>query len=170
MEIRQTYNHLISTVGFPILVRWVIYIELGPWDHLNIKMLSYQYWNSHYINIKQSHDSLIFIIEIVIIIKTVFIFKRGPCGFLVVILSVACIFYYILVGSSCCILSNLLYKMNFSRQYNCWSLRCSYSIACRHCSKYIFIHDLTHGFNGLSKDNSRRDEKHFSFGIWCALY
>ena len=31
MEIRRSYDRLISTVGFPILVRWHIYIESGPW-------------------------------------------------------------------------------------------------------------------------------------------
>ena len=41
------------------------------------------------------------------------------------------------------------------RQYNCWSLRCIWSIACRHYSNYIFILDLTSGFNGLHKDNCK---------------
>ena len=36
---------------------------------------------------------------------------------------------------------------------DCWSLRCSWSIACRRCSNYIFILDLTPDFNGLDKDN-----------------
>ena len=31
--------------------------------------------------------------------------------------------------------------------------RCSWSIACRRCSNYIFILDLTPSFNGLGKDN-----------------
>ena len=55
--------------------------------------------------------------------------------------------------------------------YNFWSLRCSWSIAFRRCSNYIFILDLTPGFNGLGKDNcsARRDGKHLSFGIWCAF-
>ena len=30
MVIRRTYDHLISIMGFPILVRWHIYIESGP--------------------------------------------------------------------------------------------------------------------------------------------
>ena len=38
---------------------------------------------------------------------------------------------------------------------NCWSLRCSWSIACRRCSNYIFILDLTPGFNGLGKDKCK---------------
>ena len=30
MEIRRTYDRLISTIGFPILIRWHLYIESGP--------------------------------------------------------------------------------------------------------------------------------------------
>ena len=30
-EIRRSYDRLISTMGFPILVRWNLYIESGPW-------------------------------------------------------------------------------------------------------------------------------------------
>ena len=41
--------------------------------------------------------------------------------------------------------------MHLSRQLNCWSLRCSWSIACRRCSNYIFILYLTPGFNRLGK-------------------
>ena len=41
----------------------------------------------------------------------------------------------------------------------CWSLRCSWSIACRRCSNYIFVLDLTPGFNGLGKDNSKTRRK-----------
>ena len=40
-------------------------------------------------------------------------------------------------------------------QKDCWSLRCSLSIACRRCSNYIFILDLTHGFNVLGKDHCK---------------
>ena len=32
--------------------------------------------------------------------------------------------------------------MHLSRQWNCWSLTCSWSIACRRCSNYIFILNL----------------------------
>ena len=42
-----------------------------------------------------------------------------------------------------------------SVQKNCWSLRCSWSIACRRCSNYILILDLTPGFNGLGKNNCK---------------
>ena len=44
-------------------------------------------------------------------------------------------------------------------QLNCWSLRCSWSIACRRCSNYIFVLRLTPGFNILRKHNckSRRE-------------
>ena len=37
MEIRQSYNRLISTVGFPKLVRWHFYMELGP-DSLPVRV------------------------------------------------------------------------------------------------------------------------------------
>ena len=43
--------------------------------------------------------------------------------------------------------SSLLYKPNFSRKLNCWSLRCSWSIACRRCSNYIFILQLIFGYS-----------------------
>ena len=35
--------------------------------------------------------------------------------------------------------SSLKYKAHLCRESNCRSLRCSWSIACRHCSNYIFI-------------------------------
>ena len=54
--------------------------------------------------------------------------------------------------------------MHFSRQLNCWSLRCSWSIACRRCSNYIFILNLTPGFNGLGKDNYKVRRETFKFG------
>ena len=59
--------------------------------------------------------------------------------------------------------SSLSYKSHFSRQLNCWSLRCSWSIACRRCSNYIFILNLTSGFNGLSKDNYKTRRETFKF-------
>ena len=68
-------------------------------------------------------------------------------------------------GWSINLLSNLWYKPHLSRQYNCWSLRCSWSITCRRCSNFIFILDLTPGFSGLGKDNCKT-----SFWIWCDLY
>ena len=40
-------------------------------------------------------------------------------------------------------------------QLNCCSLRCSWSIACRRCSNYIFILHWTLDFNILDKDNSK---------------
>ena len=54
--------------------------------------------------------------------------------------------------------------MHLSRQYNCRSLRCSWSIACRRCSKYIFILDLTPGFIGLGKDNCKTRWGTIKFG------
>ena len=48
-------------------------------------------------------------------------------------------------------------------QLNCWSLRCSWSIACRRCSNYIFVFNLTPGFNGLGKDNYNMRQEAFKF-------
>ena len=53
--------------------------------------------------------------------------------------------------------------MHFIRQLNCWSLRCSWSIACRRCSNYIFILNLTPGFNGLGKDNYKMRREALKF-------
>ena len=54
-------------------------------------------------------------------------------------------------------------------QQNCWSLRYSWSIACRRCSSYIFILDWTPGFNGWAKTAARRYDKHLSVWNWCAV-
>ena len=53
--------------------------------------------------------------------------------------------------------------MHLSRLWNCWSLRCSWSIACRRCSNYIFVLDVTPGFNGLGKDNCKTRQDTFKF-------
>ena len=53
--------------------------------------------------------------------------------------------------------------MHLSRQLNCWSLRCSWSIACRRYSNYIFILGLTHGFNIMPKDNCKPIWEIFKF-------
>ena len=52
---------------------------------------------------------------------------------------------------------------HFSRELNCWSLRCSWNIACRRCSNYIFILNLTPGFNGLGNDNYNMRPEAFKF-------
>ena len=39
VEIRRSYDCLISTMGFPILVRLHLYIESGPWCSLTSKMI-----------------------------------------------------------------------------------------------------------------------------------
>ena len=46
-------------------------------------------------------------------------------------------------------------KRTLVSKKNCWSLRCSWSIACRRCPNYIFILDLITGFNGLGKGNCK---------------
>ena len=66
--------------------------------------------------------------------------------------------------------SNLKYKTRLSGQLNCWLLRCSWSIACRRCSNYIFILDLTPGFNMLHKGNCKTRLETFKLGICCALF
>ena len=76
------------------------------------------------------------------------------------ILSCICI----LVLFTCiCITVSLQYKTHLSGQLNCRSLRCSWSIACRRCSNYIFILDLTPGFKGLGKDNFKTRWESFKF-------
>ena len=59
-----------------------------------------------------------------------------------------------------------IYKSHLSRQYNWWSLRCIWSIACRRCSNYIFILDLRPYFNGVGRDYKTR-RKTFRF---CVLF
>ena len=63
--------------------------------------------------------------------------------------------------------SSLLYKTHLSRQLNCRSLGCSWSIACRRCSNYIFILDLTPGFNSLGRDNCKM--RRLSFKLWDSV-
>ena len=67
--------------------------------------------------------------------------------------------------------SSLWYKTHLTWQLNCWPLRCSWSIACRHCSNYIFILHLTHGFNILRKDNWKPRRETFKFWdlVWLIL-
>ena len=59
--------------------------------------------------------------------------------------------------------SNIRRTVVGSRWKNCRSLRCSWSIACRRCSNYIFILDLTPGFMGLGKDNCKTRREAFKF-------
>ena len=53
--------------------------------------------------------------------------------------------------------------MHLCGQLNCWTLRCSWSIACRHCSNYIFILNLIRGFNRLVKDDCKTRRETFKF-------
>ena len=67
-------------------------------------------------------------------------------------------------NKTCCsLLSNLWYKLHLSRQWKYWSLRCNQSIACQQCPNYIFILDLTPGFNRLGKDNCKTRRETFKF-------
>ena len=64
----------------------------------------------------------------------------------------------------------LYYKTHLCMHWNCWPLRCSWSIACRRCSNYIFILDLTPGFSGLGRDNCKTRRETFKLWIRCVLY
>ena len=46
---------------------------------------------------------------------------------------------------------------------NCWSLKCNWSITWRRCSSYIFILELTLGFNRFRKDNYKTKRETFKF-------
>ena len=43
-RIRQSYNNLVFAMGFPILVRWHLHIELGPSSPMNHDLV--MYWHS----------------------------------------------------------------------------------------------------------------------------
>ena len=57
--------------------------------------------------------------------------------------------------------------MHLSRQENCRTLRCTWSIAYRRCSNYIFILNLTSGFKGFGKDNRKTLQE--SFKCWDSV-
>ena len=54
-------------------------------------------------------------------------------------------------------------------QWNYWSLRCSWSIACLRCYNNIFILNLTHGFYRLGKDNCKTRREAFKFWDLCLI-
>ena len=47
MEIRRSYERLTSTMGFPILVRWHLFIESGPWHFEGLSYYRHTYLYSH---------------------------------------------------------------------------------------------------------------------------
>ena len=47
VEIRRSYDRLISTMGFPILVRWHLYIESGPWCQCDTIISWWGWWPGH---------------------------------------------------------------------------------------------------------------------------
>ena len=67
--------------------------------------------------------------------------------------------------SKCILPSYLSYKSRLSRQWNCWPFWSCWSIACRRSSNYIFILDLTPGFNILHKDNWKARWETFKFSV-----
>ena len=60
--------------------------------------------------------------------------------------------------------SSIQYKTHLCGQLSCWSIRYSWSIACRRCSNYIFILHSTPGFNMLHKDNCKPIRE--AFEVW----
>ena len=54
--------------------------------------------------------------------------------------------------------------------YNCWQLRCSWSIACRRCSNYIWVIYLTPVFNGLGKDNCKTRCETFKWNFTVCVF
>ena len=56
-------------------------------------------------------------------------------------------------------------------RWNCWSLRCSWSIAWGRCSNYIFMLDLTPGCNELRKENCKTRQGTFKcyYLVWLIL-
>ena len=52
VETRQSYDHLISTMGFPLLVRWHLYIESGPWWSILIVLTG---WKLTWLTVLANH-------------------------------------------------------------------------------------------------------------------
>ena len=80
VEIRRSYDRLISTKVFPILVRCCLYIEPGPRRPSQYKDLTSI--AIPMLKIRRSHDRLIFNIGIPHLGKMVFTSRQGPGGHL----------------------------------------------------------------------------------------
>ena len=78
--------------------------------------------------------------------------------------------YWIWPCDKCDILLNLQYKLHLIRQYYCLSLRCSWSIACRHCPITPSFPTWHLASVDWAKTTTIQDEKHLISGIWCILY
>ena len=66
--------------------------------------------------------------------------------------------------------SSLSYKTHFHRQLNCWSLRYSWSIACRRWPTISSFSTQHLASTDWVKTITRWDEKHLSSEIWWVLY
>ena len=79
--------------------------------------------------------------------------------------------YLLFIGGWKNVLSNLYHKSHLSSQHSVWSFRCSWSMACRRCSTYIFIIDLAPSFNRLGKNNcdTRGETLKFWDSVWLLL-
>ena len=62
-----------------------------------------------------------------------------------------------------------VYAAAYLRTWSYATVRCSWSIACRRCSNYIFILDLIPGCIGLGKDNCTTRRETFKFSDWVRL-
>ena len=88
MEIRRSYDRLISTMGFPILVRRQLYIESGPcmasfrwcivWSFVIVVLIFYYHYYHHHHHHNHHHHyhyyhSLIIIVVVSFIVIILFI-------------------------------------------------------------------------------------------------
>ena len=63
------------------------------------------------------------------------------------------------------ILSNLQYKSHLSGQQTCWSLRCSWSIACWRCS-WLHLHHRLNTWLQYRLHNDNRKARRETFNLW----
>ena len=63
--------------------------------------------------------------------------------------------------------SKLWYESHLSGQYNCWSLRCSWSLS---AMLQLHLHSWLNTWLRWIGQRQRRKEKHLGFGIWRVLY
>ena len=72
---------------------------------------------------------------------------------------------------SCALICNKIFDQSDVVGASPTTLRCSWSIACRRCSNYIFILDSTPGFIRLGKGNCKMRQETFKFWdlVWLIL-
>ena len=72
--------------------------------------------------------------------------------------------HYIIIITGFEIPSNLWYKAHLKRKWNCWSLRCSWSSACRLLLQ-LHLHSRLYNSMDWAKTTAIRDEKYSTLGI-----